>query len=164
MVGHRASLLDADTTERLANLGINRQRDDVAAVGPLIRDENVTIFLRVEEALRTHFAVFGFTGAGKSNLLSTLVAKFLGTRAGHPPVKLVVFDLMSEFSVLLMDLLVDQPRSGLLAIGPETLPDSVLQYYAANPNARSNLVNRAATDLMRTSLYLHFLTSQTDLP
>ncbi len=153
MVGHRASLLDAEMTERIANLGIDRQRDDVAAVGPLIRDGDVTIFLRIEEALRTHFGVFGFTGAGKSNLLSTLVAKFLGTRAGHPPVKLIVFDLMSEFSVLLMDLLIDQPRSCLLAIGPETLPDSVLQYYAADPNSRADLINRAATDLMRTSLY-----------
>lgn len=153
MVGHRASLLDTEMTERLANLGIDRARDDVAAVGPLIRDRDVTIYLRVEEALRTHFAVFGFTGAGKSNLLSTLVAKILGGRTGQPPIKLVVFDLMSEFSVLLMDLLVDQPRSGLLAIGPETLPDSALQYYAANANARDELIARASTDLMRTSLY-----------
>jgi hypothetical protein len=162
MVGHRASLLDTEMTERIANLGIDRQRDDVAAVGPLIRDADVTIFLRVEEALRTHFAIFGFTGAGKSNLLSTLVAKFLGTRTGHPPVKLIVFDLMSEFSVLLMDLLVDQPRSALLAIGPETLPDSVLQYYTANPNSRGNLINRAATDLMRTSLYPKLLKERRD--
>src|SRR2546427_7961532 len=71
MVGHPASLLDTPTTERFANLNINRERDDVTKVGPLIRDESVSIYLRVEEALRTHFAVFGFTGAGKSNLLST---------------------------------------------------------------------------------------------
>jgi len=140
-------------TERIANLGIDRLRDDVAPVGPLIRDEEVTIYLRVEEALRTHFAVFGFTGAGKSNLLSTLVSKFLGTRSGHPPVKLIVFDLMSEFSVLLADLLVDQPRSALLAVGPETLPDSVLAYYAADSSARADLLNPAAIDLMRTTLY-----------
>jgi hypothetical protein len=154
MVGHQASLLDAETTEKLANLGIDRARDDVAEIGPLIRDEEVTIYLRVEEALRTHFAVFGYTGAGKSNLLSTLVAKFLTDRKNHPPVKLIVLDLMSEFSILLMDLLVEQPRSGLLAIGPETLPDSVLQYYTPPDNQRTQAsLNRAATDLMQTSLY-----------
>ena len=62
MVGHPARLLNTDMTERIANLGIDRQRDDITDVGPLIRDEDVTVYLRVEEALRTHFAVFGFTG------------------------------------------------------------------------------------------------------
>jgi hypothetical protein len=153
MVGHKTSLLGTEMTERLANLGIDRQRDNVACVGPLIRDENVSIYLRVEEALRTHFAVFGYTGAGKSNLLSTLVAKFLGARGGQPPVKLVVFDLMSEFATLLMDLLVDLPHARLLAVGPATLPDSCLDYYAAPSADRPRLLARAATDLARTTLY-----------
>lgn len=152
MVGHPASLLDTATTERFANLGIDQQRDDITRVGPLIRDESVSIFLRVEEALRTHFAVFGFTGAGKSNLLSTIVAKFLMERQNKPPVKLVVLDLMGEFSVLLMDLLVQLPNARLLAIGPETLPDSVLSYYGAAAG-RDQLIARAAADLARTSLY-----------
>ena len=153
MVGHRTSLLDTEMTERLANLGIDRQRDDVVAAGKLIRDPEVTTYLRVEEALRTHFAVFGFTGAGKSNLLSTLVAEFLATRNDHPPVKLVVFDLMSEFSALLIDLLVDQPRSALLAIGPETLPDSVINYYATEEENRPGLEEQAAQELTQTSLF-----------
>ncbi len=152
MVGHPASLLDTPTTERFANLGIDQKRDDITRVGPLIRDESVSIFLRVEEALRTHFAVFGFTGAGKSNLLSTIVAKFLMDRQNKPTVKLVVLDLMGEFSVLLMDLLVQLPNARLLAIGPETLPDSVLSYYVAAAD-RDQLIARAAADLARTSLY-----------
>jgi hypothetical protein len=52
MVGHPASLLDTSTTERFANLGIDRERDDVTKAGPLIRDENVfprpRIFLDTE--------------------------------------------------------------------------------------------------------------------
>ncbi|HZT69267.1 MAG TPA: DUF87 domain-containing protein [Terriglobia bacterium] len=153
MVGHKARLLDTETTERFANLGIERERDDVARIGPLIRDESVSIFLRVEEALRTHFAVFGYTGAGKSNLLSTIIAKFLSERDGKPPVKLIVLDLMGEFSVLLMDLLVDLPNARFLAVGPETLPDSVLEYYKATGQAREHRASKAAEDLARTSLY-----------
>lgn len=153
MIGHPASLLDTDMTERIANLGIDRKRDDVTDIGPLIRDEEVTIYLRVEEALQTHFAVFGFTGAGKSNLLSTLVARLLTSRKDQPPLKLVVFDLMGEFSILLMDILVRLPQARLLAVGPETLPDSVLQFYDPKIQDRQQLINRAATDLMRTSLY-----------
>lgn len=154
MVGHSASLLDTETTERFANLGIDRAKDDIARVGPLIRDESVSIYMRVEEALRTHFAVFGYTGAGKSNLLSTIVAKFLTDRAGKPPVKLVVLDLMGEFSVLLMDLLVSLPNARLLSVGPETMPDSVLAYYETPVGQeRDQLTEKAASDLMRTSLY-----------
>ena len=153
MVGHPASLLDTETTERFANLGIDRERDDATKVGPLIRDQNVSIYLRVEDALRTHFAVFGFTGAGKSNLLSTMVAKFLLNRQDKAPVKLVVFDLMGEFSILLMDLLATSPNARLLVVGPETLPDSVLAYYGATGPERDRLLHNAAADLMRTSLY-----------
>ena len=152
MVGHPARLLNTETTERFANFGIDRQRDDITDVGPLIRDEDVTVYLRVEEALRTHFAVFGFTGAGKSNLLSTFVAKLLGSRQNRTAIKLVVFDLMGEFSILLMDALVDLPGARLLAVGPETLPDSVLQYYDPN-NHQPNALTGAATQLMQTSLY-----------
>ena len=152
MVGHPARLLDTITTEKLANLGINLQKDDIADVGPLIRDENVTVYLRVEEALKTHFAVFGFTGAGKSNLLSTFISKLLSSRNSRPPIKIVVFDLMGEFSILLMDALVDIPTAQLVAVGPETLPDSVLRFYDPN-DEQPDLLTLASTHLMQTSLY-----------
>jgi hypothetical protein len=160
MVGHPARLLDAVMTEQLANLGIDLKRDDVVMVGPLIRDGNVQVYLRVEEALRTHFAVFGYTGAGKSNLLSTLVAKLIERPDNRPPVKIVIFDLMGEFSVLLMDLLVRLPHARLLVVGPETLPDSVLKVYEQPAANRAPVIARAAEDLMKTSLYPKALKAQ----
>lgn len=154
MVGHPAYLLDTDMTERLANLGIDRERDDAVVIGPLIRDDQVQVYLRVEEALRTHFAIFGFTGAGKSNLLSTFIATLMSRPENRAPVKMVIFDLMGEFSILLMDLLVRLPHARLLAVGPETLPDSVLKVYEAPPHDdRAQLISYAARDLTRTSLY-----------
>lgn len=160
MVGHAARLLDNEMTERLANLGIDLKRDDAVVVGPLIRDEKVQVYLRVEEALRTHFAVFGYTGAGKSNLLSTLVAKLIERADDRPPVKIVMFDLMGEYSVLLMDLLVRLSHARLLAVGPETLPDSVLKVYQQPAANRAALIKPAAADLMKTSLYPKALKSQ----
>ncbi len=152
MVGHPARLLDTATTQKLANLGIDIEADHVARMGPLLRDEDVSIYLRIEDALKTHFAIFGFTGAGKSNLLSTSIAKFLGKGDG-PPVKLVVFDLMSEFAVLLADLLADLPHAGLVAVGPETLPNPVLDYYAAPEGDRPSLLDAAAMSFAQTTLY-----------
>ena len=82
--------------------------------------------MRIDDLLRTHFAIFGFTGVGKSNLLSTIVAKFyINTRAD----KISIFDLMSEYTGLLVDqLLSDEIDGRLLTIGRDTLPEGVFKY------------------------------------
>jgi hypothetical protein len=127
MVGHEAHLLDTAMTERVANLSIDLDNDNVIQIGTLTRDENVRAFLRVEELIKVHFGIFGFTGAGKSNLLSTLVRKLL--TESTEPVKIVFFDLMSEYTGLLLDQLVQLEGGCIINIGTQTVPESVVQYY-----------------------------------
>lgn len=67
MIGAKAFLLDVNLTNRIINHGIDGQ-EQIIKIGHLIRDENVKILLKTEELLRLHFGIFGFTGAGKSNL------------------------------------------------------------------------------------------------
>jgi DNA helicase HerA-like ATPase len=128
MVGSRVRILDTQYSNLVANNGIDRENEkNVTVIGTMTRNDDVEILLRIEELYRTHFAVFGFTGVGKSNLLSTIVAKVFAD--GTEPLKLVFFDLMSEYTVLLLDQLCDgRPRSRILTIGRQTLPEGLFKF------------------------------------
>lgn len=129
MVGHEVHLLDTDMTEQVANLSLDLEQDTLIQIGSLVRDENVRVHLRVEELIKVHFGIFGFTGAGKSNLLSTLVRKLL-SEVKTEPVKIVIFDLMSEYTGLLLDQLVELDEGFIVNIGVQTTPESVITYYS----------------------------------
>lgn len=128
MVGSKVRVLDSETTNRIANNGIDQENEkNLATIGTLARDSDVEILMRIDGLLRTHFAIFGFTGVGKSNLLSTIVAKIFTST--QEPIKLVFFDLMSEYTSLLVDqLLSDEIDGRLLTIGRDTLPEGVFKY------------------------------------
>lgn len=150
MVGSKVRILDSHYTNLVANNGIDREREkNLTVIGTIARDDQVEILLRIEELYRTHFAVFGFTGVGKSNLLSTIVAKVLSDTT--EPLKLVFFDLMSEYTVLLLDqLLSDRVQGRILTIGRHTLPEGLFQYI--NKQAGAPDLNTAARQLYRTTL------------
>ncbi len=68
-------------------------------------EEKIPIYVDFEAMVRYHFGIFAFTGAGKSNLLSNILRRIL---IHEPDVKVVVFDISSEYPFLLMDLLADE--------------------------------------------------------
>lgn len=128
MVGSRVRILDTHYSNLVANNGIDRSREkNLTVIGTMTRDPHVQILLRIDELFRTHFAIFGFTGVGKSNLLSTVVARvFTDT---EDAVKMVFFDLMSEYTVLLLDqLLSEDIRGSIVTVGRNTLPEGVFKY------------------------------------
>lgn len=153
MIGAAARLLGTASTEFVVNFGI-RPDENTTRIGSLIRDANVSVQIRVQELLKTHFGVFGFTGAGKSNLLSTLVAKIFTD--SREQVKIVFFDLMGEYSTLLVDQLCELEEAMLIALGPETLPASTISAFAPAPNATTQekqaLCDRAVKGLVNTAL------------
>ena len=128
MVGSKVRVLDSETTNLIANNGIDTKNEkNLTVIGTLARDPDVEILMRIDELLRTHFAIFGFTGVGKSNLLSTTVAKIF--ESTQEPVKLVFFDLMSEYTGLLIDQLLSENIDGrLLTIGRNSLPEGTFKY------------------------------------
>lgn len=128
MIGSKVQVLNSGMTNQVANNGINTDTEEhIAVIGTLARDSEVEILIRVDELLRTHFAIFGFTGVGKSNLLSTTVAKIF--ESAQTPVKLVFFDLMGEYTGLLIDqLLSDDVNGRLLTIGRNSLPEGTFRY------------------------------------
>ena len=148
MVGSKIRVLDSETTNLIANNGIDKENEEnIAEIGTLSRDLNVKILMRIDELLRTHFAIFGFTGVGKSNLLSTTVAKIF--ESTQEPVKLVFFDLMGEYTGLLIDqLLSDNVDGHLLAIGRNTLPEGTFKFI--------NNLNDAPEDTEATKQLLRY--------
>ncbi len=84
-------------------------------------EEEIPIYVDFESMVRYHFGIFAFTGAGKSNLLSNVLRRIL---VHVPEIKIVVFDISSEYPFLLMDLLADQK-----------LPSKIiLEHPVANPD------------------------------
>ncbi len=150
MVGSKVRALDSKTTNLVANNGIDTEEEEnITTIGTLARDPDVEILMRVDELLRTHFAIFGFTGVGKSNLLSTIVAKIF--ESTEEPVKLVFFDLMGEYTGLLIDQLLSDDIDGrLLAIGRNTLPEGTFKYI--NDLVEKPRGTEAARQLLRYTL------------
>ena len=128
MVGSRVQLFNTEYTQRLANRGISQEQENILAVGHLIRDDRVNIWLRIEDLLKVHFGIFGFTGAGKSNFVSTLTRRLL--LESRETLKIVIVDLTSEYTTLLIDQLINLPASRVVNIGLQTVPQSLIEYYA----------------------------------
>lgn len=147
MVGSRVNLFDTNLTQRIVNLGIDPEQENILTVGQLIRNEQVDIWLRIEDLIKVHFGIFGFTGAGKSNFVSTMSRRIL--TESSDPVKIVIFDLMSEYTCLLIDQLVENPRSGIVNLGELTVPQSLLRYYA---DQNEQNLRQATQDMLRSTL------------
>lgn len=147
MIGEEAKLLATGVTEQVVNRDLDLKNEDLLLIGTLIRDQDVKVYLRFEELLQVHFGIFGFTGSGKSNLLSTLIYKLL--TATSQPVKIVLFDLMGEYTTLLIDLLCQLPKARLIGLGDKTFPGSVVEYLADPENTD---INKATRDMLNTTL------------
>ena len=139
MLGEAVRLLTPEATEQVVNRGISKDVERVIIGGTLIRNPDISVFLRVEDLLKTHFGIFGFTGAGKSNLVSTLVSRLLGegkASEGREPIKVVIFDMMGEYTGLLVDYLAPRDVSAtVVCLGRNTLPEATFQYL--NHSAQS---------------------------
>jgi len=134
-LGARVRVLDSDYVRRLCNRRLNgNYPGPLTVIGALASNLRVEILLRTRELCRTPFAVFGSAGAGKSNLLSTLIAKLF--KDSQEPLKLALFDFMGEHTALLIDqLLAAGHGGGVLTLGRHTLPEGVFKYINGQPGA-----------------------------
>ena len=127
MPGKEVRLLSTSMLNKIMNISISPQRDNFK-IGTILRDEDVNILVDVEDFVKTHFGIFGFTGVGKSNLVSTIIRKLLFKKSN---IKIVLFDLAGEYTALLIDLLsLTDINLNLICLGPRTLPDSLVQHVS----------------------------------
>jgi len=150
MIGSDVRVLTNDATQEIVNREISPTEDHVFEGGRWLVNDSVPIYVRAEDFVRVHFGIFGFTGVGKSNLVSTYIANLLETaRDRNRLVKVVLFDLMSEYTVLLIDQLLTLPQAWILTIGEYTLPGSVIEFLLDNNTRRENAINH----LVGSTLY-----------
>ncbi len=128
MPGKEVRLVSSELTERIINYGIPKEKT-VFEIGTLLRDEKVPVKIDLEDFVKTHFGVFGYTGVGKSNLISTVISKVLNDP--RDVVNVCLFDLMGEYLGLLIDLMVSgNIDSKIVCLGVETLPGPALSYVS----------------------------------
>lgn len=142
MVGSEVRILSIEMNERIFNHNIDR-RDWTINIGNLTREENINILMRPYDAISTHIGIFGFTGVGKSNFVSSLISSLLNTQQ---ILKILIFDLNNEYISLLSDIL-SSPNydASVLCIGENTLPQAVVDYMKNSP--RSSLESATASYL-----------------
>jgi len=106
ILGDIVFLMNQLVVERLVNrkLAAPTPENNIIALGThtLYTAPPLQVLLDTDEFFKRHFGIFAFTGAGKSNLLSTLVASAMET-ASHT--NLVLFDVNNEYFGLLFDVL-----------------------------------------------------------
>ena len=106
ILGDIVFLMNQLVVERLVNrrLAAPAPENNIIALGThtLYTAPPLQVLLDTDEFFKRHFGIFAFTGAGKSNLLSTLVASAMET-ASHT--NLVLFDVNNEYFGLLFDVL-----------------------------------------------------------
>lgn len=150
MPGYEAYLLRPAMTQAILNKGLTPEV--CINLGNHVVQHEVTVKLQLPELLRLHFGIFGYTGAGKSNLVSTLTRKSLSrepAREGDRVFKIVLFDLMDEYTGLLIDQLIDHRWSRIVVVGRATLPQRVLtacEAVVSNAADASNIAREAAED------------------
>jgi hypothetical protein len=75
----------------------------------ILKGYNIPLQVDIYSIYKYHTGIFGFTGSGKSNLVSLLVRKVLEK---FSEIKVLIFDIAGEYSVHLLDLLLN--RNGVI--------------------------------------------------
>ena len=126
-------------------------------------EEKIPIYVDFESMVRYHFGIFAFTGAGKSNLLSNILRRIL---IHQSDVKVVVFDISSEYPFLLMDLFADESLPSRIVLeNPVTTAD---QLYVSVVKPREyeddERVRKIFARIFSQKKITHFLKPESKIP
>lgn len=158
MLGQEAMILASDAAREVINLEISSRKVGVFEGGKWLADSEIPIFIDNDGLLRLHFGIFGYTGAGKSNLVSTYISKIFEESDSKRAIKIILFDLLSEYSTLLIDQIYGIEHGFLLGLGANTFPISTLEYLRGD----ISFLKKASEDLVNTSLYPRKLENSKD--
>jgi hypothetical protein len=131
MVGAEIRPLSMEMVNKIINQGLETQQNS-----PLIHNKfkKINIKLDKESLLTTHFGIFGFTGVGKSNLVSSLVFS-LSSKDSSSPSNVVIVDPNDEYLGLLIDKFGSDTENVLYVHAePDSLPNMVIENLGKNEN------------------------------
>ena len=122
VIAERVYILNRDTVHQMYNRVILERMGlpwDKIETTPIAREdprlgvikmfeseeERIPIYVDYERLIRYHFGIFGFTGCGKSNLLSNILRRMI---YHSRDAKIVIFDISMEYPFLLQDVFADE--------------------------------------------------------
>ena len=152
MLGEVAYLMNRDVVQ----LVVNRNMDVPSAANTIMEAGSHTLYqspplnvlLDTDALFRRHLGIFGFTGAGKSNLLSTLVSSALGSGKDiNQPTEanVLLFDVNNEYFGLLVDCLTKHDAHVVF------IDDEISQSMAEFLEGDYALLDAAADEFLRTT-------------
>ena len=122
MIGAQVRPLSIKMVDAIVNQGLDRQPDSPISHKKF---EELNIKLDQESLLTTHFGIFGFTGVGKSNLVSSLVSS-LCFENQTPLSNFIIMDPNDEYLGLFIDRAIDHSDEiTYIHIGSDSLHESI---------------------------------------
>ena len=128
MVGAEIRPLNESMVEAIINQGMNRENES-----PLVHKKFDSIQLKMDERalLTTHFGIFGFTGVGKSNFVSSLVTSI--NKNLNTPVNVVIVDPNDEYLGLFIDHFSSiNSKIKYINVGTKSLPNQIMKKLSTN--------------------------------
>lgn len=136
MVGEDAHMLTDEQIKRIVNKGLVETGINTITPCNLIINKEIPVHIATEDLLKTHFGIFGFTGSGKSNLISNIIYNLCNI--GEPN-KVILFDLMTEYAGILIDVLHQNEDAYILYLSKDSLPGSQsLEAYLRGDKSKIN--------------------------
>lgn len=148
LVGSIAHIMSAELYSHL----VNKEGVESISIGNIV-GYDVDALIDIYSLFRYHTGIFGYTGTGKSNLVSTLLREALNKLdnlavvvmdvSGEYPVNIV--DLLHDHGVIYLDPSINLERFAESTVHPETLLDQM-----KNQNLDLNILREALTNIDRT--------------
>ena len=125
-----------------------REDNSIIALGAhkLFRNPEVPVCMDSEKLFQLHFGVYGSTGSGKSNMLSTLISKVMQKDI---ETNLVIFDVNNEYFGLLFDVLLNCGDAHLVFIDESIIGNSMQQYLCGH----FQCIDSAAEEFIATTTF-----------
>ena len=154
MLGEVAYLVEQGVVQGIVNRGMPlpdvTNKVVVAGTHTLYRSPPLDVLIDTDALFRRHLGIFGFTGAGKSNLLSSLVSRSLAAGnddEGQGEANVLLFDVNNEFFGLLIDALVDYDAHIVF------LDDEIGKAMSAFLGGDYSQLSNAAEEFLRTATF-----------
>ncbi len=107
LTGSSVKLLSKESVQQLICYKPESNAEDYRFGNLLsVIDETIPFLVNIENLIHYHVGLFAYTGSGKSNMTAAVIRKALRV---IPDLKVVIFDVSSEYGVHVLDVLNDYP-------------------------------------------------------
>lgn len=135
LTGSSVKLLSKESVQQLICYKPESNAEDYRFGNLLsVIDETIPFLVNIENLIHYHVGIFAYTGSGKSNLTAAVIRKALRV---IPDLKVVIFDVSSEYGVHVLDVLNDYPSRILFTDSFAESKDLAGEYFKRHATPES---------------------------